>query len=121
MSSWSRWCGREILTEDALAGIEINIDDADAMEQNFIDPDVPFATALLTAIRTHGIRAEIDAVCETTGMQPEKAAWAVLQAVEGEGDADAEEQLREMASLATARLLPDNATAGSRTVGHKGG
>jgi hypothetical protein len=39
----------------------------------------------------------IYAICETTGMDDTDAAWAILQAVEGEGDENVEEELGAMA------------------------
>ena len=53
-----------------------------------------FGAAVMAEVRAHGGAAVVDAICRIIDMKREAAASVLLDAVQGEGDVDVEEELR---------------------------
>ena len=71
--------------------------DTHALVRGLLDPDTTFATALIGAIHEHGAEVVVDAICATIQMSRANAAAVLLDAVQGEGDEEVEEELRRIA------------------------
>ena len=71
--------------------------DAHALIQRLLAPERASAQAIISAIREHGAERGVEVVCRTVGLQRVNAASVVLDAVQGEGADEVEQDLRRIA------------------------